>query len=480
MNESKKKDAVTLDMTGIRERENGKWQARASYTNKSTGEVTRFNKSGFMSAIEAYNARQEFLKDMHESGSYSGIKKRRFGDVYLESIENLGYSTSTIKRKLSLYNNHIKKVFENRYINTIKSGDIEKFLVNLTKPTKDKKRGRDIKYSQEYILGFYKAFCAVFKYAWKQGDVSCNIMEKVDCNGAWFSKAKEKEEGRFLSPEELSVIDSTLKPSNLYPSFKIALHSGLRISEIFALTWNDIDFEKNLIRVSKQMQYDDTRKIWCLVSPKTKNSNRIVPMPTELVDFLKELRKKQLQDKSELGECYRDKNRVTGYYDKNGKFCKSKEFDFVNKKSTGERLTPDSTKYATRKVEATTGKHRFLLDPNDPTSDIDFSYHDFRHTYSTLCALNGVVVEDLQDMLGHSKITTTKRFYIHKDPENNPRRDKCVNEIFKTLNNDISAIDKTTDKKAEKISIENNSEDVVCDVSDSPEGEFRNGVFYKK
>ena len=83
-------------------------------------------------------------------------------------------------------------------------------------------------------------------------------------------------------------------------------------------------------------------------------------------------------------------------------------------------------------------------------------------------------------MLGHSKITTTKRFYIHKDPENNPRRDKCVNEIFKTLNNDISAIDKTTDKKAEKISIENNSEDVVCDVSDSPEGEFRNGVFYKK
>jgi integrase len=381
---------------------------------------------------------------------------------------------------MSLYNNHIKKVFENRYINTIKPGEIEKFLINLTKPTKDKKRGEDIKYSQEYILGFYKTFCAVFKYAWKHEYVSVNIMERIDCNGVWFSKAKEKEEGRFLSAKELSVIDNTLKGSNLYPSFKIALHSGLRISEIFALTWNDIDFEKNLIRVSKQIQYDDKRKIWCLVSPKTQNSNRVVPMPDELVVFLKELRNKQLQDKAELGEFYRDKDKLTGFYDKNGRFCKGKGFDFVNKKSTGERLTPDSTKYATRRVEATTGKHRFLLDPNDPTSDIDFSYHDFRHTYATLCALNGVAIEDLQDMLGHSKITTTKKFYLHKDSENNPQRDKCINEIFSSLNRDISEMEKVNVTKAEETSDDNKLKEVIYDVSDLPEGEFRNGIYIEK
>ncbi len=472
-----------LDTTGITQRENGTFRARAEYKNPITGKTERFDRSGFPTVVDAYNARQEFLKEVREKGKYSTLSKRTFEEVFFEHLANSGYKPATIKRKKSLYNNHIKKKFGDRYVNSITAGDITNFLFEMGKPTKDKKFGQDIKYSQEYIAGFYKLFTAFFAYAVRNKYAIEDVSKDVPYKDRWYTTAKKKKEGKRLSVEELAVIDKELKTTNLHPSFMIAIHTGLRISEIFGLLWDDIDFEHRVLKVNKQLLYDTENKIWYFSPPKTINSCRVVPMPNELVVYLQELRNKQLADKRKLGAYYRNDNQ-TGYTDSNGRMQLATGFNFVNVKPTGERLTSDSTKYATRKVEATTGKHRFLLDPNDETSSIDFSYHDFRHTYATICAENGVAVEDLQDILGHRKITTTKEFYLHKDKMNNPVRDERINKIFTELNADI---DETIRVKEQQCDVVTESGSVNAEKSPLSEqvgikamGYFENGVYYTK
>lgn len=473
---------ITVDMTGIRQRSNGLWQARAKYTNRETRESVTYNKSGFPSFIDAYNARQQFLKDMEERGSSSMIKKRKVKDIFAEQLDNCNYAVATVKRKKSLYENHIKKVFGEKYLNTISAGEIESFLIKMSKPTKDKKFGKGITYSQEYIFGFYKWFAALYKFALKHGYVQKDVMKDISSHGTWFTKGKPRRKGRKLSTQELSVIDRELATTNLYTSFKIAIHTGLRISEIFALTWKDIDFQKNLIDVNKQLLFDGDKKIWYFAPTKTLNSVRKVPMPQELSSYLMDLRSKQLAEKERLGDCYRGDDTLTGIYDNHGNFNLVKGFEFVNIKTNGERLTSDSTKYATRKIEHTTGRHRFLLDPKDPNSSINFHYHDFRSTYATLCAENGVAVEDLQDILGHKKITTTKEFYLHKDTENNPIRDERINKIFGILNAEISEKQRVSKERAdalsatESTSAENSAKEQK--VIKKPGGHFVNGVYY--
>ena len=101
-----------------------------------------------------------------------------------------------------------------------------------------------------------------------------------------------------------------------------------------------------------------------------------------------------------------------------------------------------------------------------------------------MCAEKGVAVEDLQDILGHKKISTTKEFYLHKDTVNNPIRDAHINRIFSELNSDMKEISRVKEQNANPVSadIDNNEEKTVnaTEVSSKPIGYFRNGVFHSK
>lgn len=72
------------------------------------------------------------------------------------------------------------------------------------------------------------------------------------------------------------------------------MYTGLRIGELLALTWDDIDFTRNYMTISKSaFQGKQNDKITIIVdTPKTKNSNRVIPLPKQLVDILKKIKKK--------------------------------------------------------------------------------------------------------------------------------------------------------------------------------------------
>lgn len=73
--------------------------------------------------------------------------------------------------------------------------------------------------------------------------------------------------------------------------------------------------------------------------------------------------------------------------------------DFVNVKTNGEMLTTNSIKFLSRTIRDDLG--------------IQFKFHNLRHTYATILAESGISPRYVQEMLGHSKLEFTLKYYTH-------------------------------------------------------------------
>lgn len=188
-----------------------------------------------------------------------------------------------------------------------------------------------------------------------------------------------KQELQILTPEEQSKL-VTQCCSHLDPTAAgvlLSLYAGLRIGEICALEWSDIDFSARLIRVRKtvaRVYVPGSRVQSKLVieAPKTVSSFREVPLCSWLSPLLDEVRAKDLSQ-----------------------FVVSTTRQFVNPRTYDYRY------------------HRLLsraqLHP--------VNYHVLRHTFATRCIEAGTDVKSLSEMLGHSNAAVTLNIYVHPSME---------------------------------------------------------------
>lgn len=164
----------------------------------------------------------------------------------------------------------------------------------------------------------------------------------------------------------------------------LALFSGLRIGEICALKWDDIDFKKKTIFVHSTIsRLKSENKIkYALESAKTKASVRIIPIPKRFLECLKNAYKIRKSD-----------------------FVISDNESFV---------IPRTFEYRYKKILC--------------KLDIEIiNFHSLRHTFATNCVTNGMDVKSLSEILGHSSINTTMQIYVHPSIELKRRQ---INKIF--------------------------------------------------
>lgn len=360
---------------------------------KVNGETLEGGESGFKTALEASEARARAIEEAKEVGYIKNTSKR-FSEVFEEWYSSqIGIKKpSTLKKHRSLYKNHIEPAFGNRYIISISGQEINDFMNNLAKPHIEKKHGRQIVYSSEYIDGFFKTLFAVFSYAQRNGYIKENrvvLVERVRERGT------ARRQGQRISDENLSALEERLRSTNLHPGFYIGLLCGLRIGEIYALLWSDVDFANRKISINKQLTYNEG--CWTLGPLKTPEAERDVIFNEDLYVYLMLLKEKQRVQKEQAGQAYRDYERVR-VEDKDGNVLYLSSLPFINRKENGELLTPDSGKIVGRIARA--------------DLDFNFKWHDLRHTYATIAA-NELHVNPnfLQRQLGHTKIETTLKYY---------------------------------------------------------------------
>ena len=172
----------------------------------------------------------------------------------------------------------------------------------------------------------------------------------------------------------------------------ISLSTGLRIGEICALKWNDINITEGTITVSRTIEriymIEGEKKHTELVisSPKTKNSCREIPMSKELLAIVKPLKKIVNDDFYVLtnDEHPTEPRTYRNYY--NGLM---------------EKLGIPRLKY-----------------------------HGLRHSFATRCIEAGCDYKTVSVLLGHSNISTTLNLYVHPNME---QKKRCITKMFKSL-----------------------------------------------
>ncbi|MGD8457496.1 MAG: site-specific integrase [Anaerolineales bacterium] len=197
---------------------------------------------------------------------------------------------------------------------------------------------------------------------------------------------KQIKEMQVLSPSEAShlLVTAHLLEDPLYPLVKIALNSGMRLSELRAIQWGDIDWQNKTIRVDKQIKRKSGGG-FKFAPPKTEASQRTIELGESTLDTLKQHREKQFENMLLAGDQWQDNNLVF----------------------TTSRGTP---------LQSTKLRKRFykLLDKAGLQR---IRFHDLRHTAASFMLNSNVPVLSVSKRLGHSSVSTTLDTYGHLIPE---------------------------------------------------------------
>lgn len=162
-------------------------------------------------------------------------------------------------------------------------------------------------------------------------------------------------------------------PSRLYMLYNIAYTTGMRVSEIAALQWTDIDVVNKTISITKQLSPKRT-----LVPPKTQRSNRIIEISDEIIEKLMELK---------------------GYYEE--QHFKDSTFVFPFSKDTLYPIMSTSISRAFSSLVKHLNFNRHL------------TFHSIRHTHATELLENKIPITVVSERLGHASIMTTLEIYAH-------------------------------------------------------------------
>lgn len=172
----------------------------------------------------------------------------------------------------------------------------------------------------------------------------------------------------------------------------ICLSSGMRIGEICALTWEDIDINTGIVSVRRTIQRiytieDGVRKTELVLdTPKTKNSIRDIPISRDLLKILKPIKKVV-----------------------NNSF-------FV--------LTNDAKPTEPRTYRSY--YENFMKELDIPK----LKFHGLRHSFATRCIESKCDYKTVSVLLGHSNISTTLNLYVHPNME---QKKKAIEQMLKTL-----------------------------------------------
>lgn len=317
------------------------------------------------------------LRNQIEQGLYIPKSKTVFDGISAQNIKLDDYFTRWLDRKRimnkkenslrlykSIYDNHISNQIGRLKIRDIERAHILEIQKNVALSCSAT--------TCNYVLTVLKI---VLNDAIKDEIITRNVT-----NGIEALKNDEKATEsyhRALTVEELNVFLEEAKSNYYYEFFKVALFTGMRLGEMTALTWADIDEKNNVIHITKTVSFGmDNKRI--IGKPKSNKGKRDILLTDEVKALLYSQRKKM--------------SSVV-------KFDKS---DLVF-------MTPFENVIYNRTINIEIDK--ILQSLKEQGQEIEhFTAHAFRDTYATEFIAQGGSPYILQRLLGHSSVKQTEKY----------------------------------------------------------------------
>lgn len=289
------------------------------------------------------------------------VSRRKRKDFEVVTEEWLKYKKNTVKK--STYYNYSYSVAKYLYPsfagkNITKIKNYNNFIEELS-DTLSPKTVRDIVTKLKEIINFYE----------EEHNTKLNIKK--------MSLPKmNKKEIQILSNKEKQKLEKYCIEQNSLKSLGIliCLNTGLRVGEVCALRWENVDFETRRIHVEKTIERiyskEENKTIVIIDTPKSITSVRTIPINSKLYNILKQIR------------------------------GKSKKTDFVLTGSSEHYVEPRNYQYHFKEI----------LKRNKVKK---YKFHTLRHTFATNCIEAGMDIKSLSEILGHADVSITLNIYVH-------------------------------------------------------------------
>ena len=346
--------------------------------------------------IQEFESRNMYIKKTE-------VRKQTFGE-YLENwfinVRVYEVESSTYLRNEQTINYHIKNssLYNAQMVNI--DSELCQSLINKLSE----------KYSRSTISKVYVLLNMCFNYAFTKEHIGENPMMKVKMPKE-SSLATKKKEAKWLSSsdvekfvqeaERVNTREFRIKGKvgervygvNAYYAILI-IYTGLRIGELMALTWEDIDFKNKTLNVNKSRAKGkiDGKTTLYIKDPKSESGTRIIPLSDRAIYALQKI--KEYSTELKLNS---DNNLIVA--------------------------NTSSESNITRTVKS------MLFRAGCETEKCGL--HALRHTFGSLLLENGVDLKTISYLLGHSDITVTANIYLHIT------REKAINsiEVLNKVNN---------------------------------------------
>lgn len=370
---------------------NGKRQAVYSWKLVPTDKTPQGKRDGISLREKEEDIAQD-KRDGIDGKKASQITLNDMFKLYMAGKRELKQSTRTNYNYM--YKNYVMDTIGIRKIANIRYSDIKAFYNQLITEKNFKPNSMEI---------INTILHPVFTLAVRDGYIRSNptdgVMSEIKKGHDW-----EKPKRHALTIEEQEAFVSFLASSDMYnhwlPLFTTFLGTGCRVGEIIGLRWCDCDFENRTININHNLIYRVQDEGGCemhITTPKTSAGCRTVPMLEEVRQALLTEKKRQWREGGTTAPAV-----VDGYTD----------FVFTNK--NGYVHNPQTINRAIERIRLACNaeeKARAKKEKRKPVVIRHFSVHNLRHTFCTRFCENETNIKVIQEIMGHSDISTTMNVY---------------------------------------------------------------------
>lgn len=352
----------------IYKRKDGRWEARYIYSYDADGKAKYRSVYG----TSRQDAKQKRFKQIHES--LLGVDQRErpfilFRDLAQNWLNNikLRVKESTYSRYYSQLHKHILPFLGRYQASRISTEIIEQFVGRMLKSRDDGGSGFSPKTAEDILI--------ILKSILKFGKCHVHLelhrikIKKDYKKPLTLTKAAQTRLNQYLIHE----------PDCIKAGILLSLHTGIRIGELCALRWEDIDLDEQTLHVEKTLQRIQVSKEECfesktkviITSPKSMKSIRDIYIPNFLTTILRTLKGQPSSFFLSGSSRYMEPRTLYNHYKKCLKQCGLSEYNF----------------------------------------------HSLRHTFATNYVEAGYDVKSLSEILGHSNVKITLERYVHSSSE---------------------------------------------------------------
>lgn len=383
------------------------------------GKRKRIERVGGRTKKEAESALRIAIQEYDNAGLHfepTEISFSDYLDYWIKEYVKINCKYNTMIGYINIIEKHIKPSLGVYKLKSLTPAILQQFI--------------NKKYNQGFSKSYLKNILTVVSGSIKYAVFPCEFIKENAMKYVSLPKmeASKSEVNRsIISKDDFNtIIERFPQGSSFYVMLQIGYNTGMRIGEVTALTWDNIDLENRTISIKRIIVKGENNN-WVFGSPKTYTSIREVKIGETLVNILKKHRKFQMENRLKYGENY-----INYYVDKNRKIYGMDNVvdikiiddpvNFISTSENGSLVSSDSFKYCSRVVN-----YELM---------IQFNFHALRHTHATILIENGANVKDVQERLGHSKIATTMDTYTHNTEK---MKDQTVS-IFESVLNDLPTI----------------------------------------